>query len=201
VNLAASTGPLASGFQRPAWDSQAVFRSVLEAMSYPGRIALLSVTLEVPAPLELATAAVCLALLDYETAIWVQPGPGAPAIHTYLRFHCGCPAVESPEKADFALALQPQEAPALETFAQGSAEQPHRSATVILQIANLEGGAPMTLRGPGIADTQVIRPAGLASHFWQQWRRNSAQYPLGVDVILTSGARLAALPRTVQVEA
>jgi alpha-D-ribose 1-methylphosphonate 5-triphosphate synthase subunit PhnH len=191
---------IAPGFSRPSWDSQAVFRRVLEAMSHPGRITELALELEAPAPLQVATAAACLALLDYETTLWLPSGADLRGVEAYLRFHCGCPVTDAPGKADFALILNPNGAPALETFAQGSAEQPHRSATVILQVESLTTGTPVTLRGPGIATEQSFRPAGLPAQFWTQWQRNAARFPLGVDVIFACGAQLAALPRTIHAE-
>ena len=200
MNETAMPAPIAPGFARPSWDSQAVFRRVLETMSYPGRIAAVDVDLEPPAPLHPATAAVCLTLLDYETPLWLQSRADHHDVEAYLRFHCGCPLTDSAESADFALILHPGRAPGLETFGPGQAEQPHRSTTLLLQVDSLTGGPRARLQGPGIADRAELAPAGLAAGFWEQWRRNASRYPLGIDVTFASGSRVAALPRTVQVE-
>ncbi len=58
----------------------------------------------------------------------------------------------------------------------------------------------LTLTGPGVKGE---RRFGFAPrdrrHFLAQWRRNGAAFPLGVDLILTAGRRLAALPRTTRI--
>lgn len=191
---------LAPGFARPAWDSQAIFRGVLAAMAHPGHVADLPIALEAPAPFAPATAAVCLALLDFETAAWIQPVPGASDAEAYLRFHCGCRLVSEPACADFAVIFDPGQAPPLDGFACGQPERPHLGSTLIVQVDSLDAGPEVTLRGPGIADREPFRAAGLPPAFWEQWRRNTARFPLGVDVLLTAGSRLAALPRTVRPE-
>jgi hypothetical protein len=92
---------LAPGFADPVHDAQAAFRSVLDAMSTPGRIVTLAAPPAVPAPLMPATVALCLTLIDYETPLWLD-GP-ARAADGFLRFHCGCPIVAAPADARFAV--------------------------------------------------------------------------------------------------
>ena len=55
------------------------------------------------------------------------------------------------------------------------------------------------LRGPGIETTARLAIDGLPGDFLARWRDNAAAYPCGVDLILTCGSRLAALPRTVRI--
>jgi alpha-D-ribose 1-methylphosphonate 5-triphosphate synthase subunit PhnH len=66
---------------------------------------------------------------------------------------------------------------------------------------SLTGGAPVRLSGPGIRETAVIAPQGLRACFWDEVRENAARFPLGVDLILAAGERIAALPRTTHVTA
>jgi len=200
MSLQSPATPIGAGFARPVWDSQAVFRHVLEAMAHPGRVTHLPVAPEAPAGFHPATAAACLTLLDYETRVWLQAGPGDAEARTYLRFHCGCPFAASEAEGDFALILAPGAAPPLDAFSPGLAEQPHRSATAVLQVQDLHRGPLVRLRGPGIAEVHDLRVAGLPRDFWAQWGANGALFPLGVDVILTCRDEVAALPRTVQAE-
>ncbi len=199
-SLQGRSSAIASGFARPASQSQAVFRQVLHAMSYPGMVSALSVAVDAPSDLPSAAAAVCLTLLDYETRVWLQPAPGHAAITEFLRFHCGCPLVSSAAEADFALALDAFGAPPLSAFSQGIPEAPHRSTTLVLNVASLSAGTPIRLCGPGIPSVRELRTEGLPPEFWTHWRANQARYPLGVDVILVSGDGLAALPRTTSAE-
>jgi len=182
------------GFMDPVQDSQSCFRAVLEAMSRPGRIQVLSQGIKPPAPLHPATAAVLLTLADAETPLYHDAGAEADA---WLRFHCGCP-IASPEEANFVLATA--EPPALAALAQGSDEEPERGATLVLQVAALEAGRGWSLTGPGIAREHRLQVDGLPPGFLAEWRRQRDSFPRGVDVILCAGTRVTALPRGIRIE-
>jgi alpha-D-ribose 1-methylphosphonate 5-triphosphate synthase subunit PhnH len=189
------------GLADPVTDGQAIFRAVLEAMARPGRVVEVPATAEVPPPLDPAAAAVCLALVDLETPLWLD-GPARTAeVLEYVRFHCGAPVVDAPGAARFALVVDASSAPPLAAFAQGTDEEPERSATVILQVAELAAGQGSRLAGPGIAGEARLRVEGLTAAVWSQLRDNHAAFPRGIDLVLVAGSRLAALPRTTRVEA
>lgn len=187
------------GLADPVLDSQRIFRSVLEAMAHPGRVVGLAGPAETPEPLHRAAAAVCLALVDLETPLWLDPLGRTPEVLDGLRFHCGCPIVEEPRQARFALIVDAGGMPPLEAFDAGTDEYPDRSATVIVQVAALAAGAGKRLAGPGIAGEGRLSVGGLPERFWTGLRENHARFPRGVDVILASPASVAALPRTTQV--
>jgi alpha-D-ribose 1-methylphosphonate 5-triphosphate synthase subunit PhnH len=188
------------GFADPTLDSQRVFRGILQAMSRPGRIVDVADGIQAPAPLHPAAAAVCLALLDFETPIWLDAAAARPEVVGWLRFHCGAPVVERPEAARFALVADPLAMPPLHAFDAGTPEYPDRSATLILQVQALLGGTGRRLAGPGIEGTPRLEVAGVPAHFWTCVRDNHAQFPRGVDTVLSAGRMLAALPRTTRVE-
>lgn len=191
----AVAGTLAAGFADPVLDAQRCFRAVLEAMSRPGRVQRVAALPETPAPLDTAAAAVLLALADADTPVWLDAGSAAEA---WLRFHAGCPITAAPAEAAFALACGAP--PPLRALAQGTEEEPQRSATLILQVAALEEGAGWHLAGPGIEREHRLLVEGLPADFPAQWAANRALFPRGVDVILCAGDRLAALPRTTALE-
>ena len=91
------------GLADPVLDSQRIFRSVLEAVAHPGRVVALAGPAETPEPLHRAAAAVCLALVDMETPLWLDAVARTAEVLDGLRFHCGCPIVEEPRSARFAL--------------------------------------------------------------------------------------------------
>ena len=188
------------GLDDPVADSQAIFRAVLDAMARPGRVVELPSPLDVPPPLADAAAAVCLALVDIETTLWLDAAARTTDVVEYVRFHCGASLVEAPEDADFALVSDVSAMPALGAFRQGSDEEPERSATVIVEVASLDAGHGCQLTGPGIADRVRLHAGGLPPALWSQLRDNHALFPRGIDVILVAGTRLAALPRTTRVE-
>ena len=190
---------LRPGFRAPVPDSQQVFRRVLRAMSEPGSLQDIAVDLAPPAPLDRATAALCLALLDFETPVWLDAAADGEEVRAWLRFHCGCPLVEETDAARFAIMAAPAQMPALGAFPLGSEAYPDESATVILQVPSLESGEAVTLRGPGIEDCREFRAAGIAGGFWKQRREMEALFPQGVDLVFASGASLAAVPRSTEV--
>jgi len=187
---------LAAAFADPVLDAQRCFRAVLEAMSRPGRVLAAGAGLAPPAPLCPAAGAVLLTLADPDTPLWLDAGAAAEG---WVRFHCGAPIVAAPGAAAFALACAGAPPP-LHALDPGTDEDPHRSATLILQVAALEPGAGWRLAGPGIEREHRLRADGLPGGFATAWRANRARFPRGVDVILCAGGSVAALPRTVSIE-
>ena len=183
------------GFADPVGEAQATFRAVLDAMARPGRLHTVGERLTAPAPLDQATAAVLLTLVDNETPLWLDAA--ATPARDWLAFHCGAAIIEAPDKAAFAVALS---MPDLAALPAGTHEAPEDSATLILQIAALGTGARYRLSGPGLREPALLAASGLPADFAAAWQRNHAQYPCGVDIILCAGATLAALPRSVSIE-
>jgi len=183
------------GFADPVTDAQECFRAVLDAMARPGRIHEVGVGLMPPVPLAPASAAVLLTLVDQETPLWLDPD--AEASREWIAFHCGAPLATGPEACAFALALS---LPDLAVVAAGSHEAPERSATIILQVQALERGRRFRLEGPGLREPGILAVDGLPVEFAGVWQQNRARFPLGVDIILCAGTRLAALPRSVTVQ-
>ena len=189
------------GLGDPVLDSQRIFRGVLDAMSHPGRIVPLAAPDTAPGVLYPATEAVCLALVDFETPLWLDAAGRTAEVMAHLRFHCGCPIVDEPAHARFAVVADPMRMPELDQLDPGTDEYPDRSATVIVQVDTLSGGAGRRLTGPGIESEARLDAPGLPERFWEGLRANHGRFPRGVDVLLTAGSRLAALPRTTRVEA
>lgn len=187
---------LAPGLADPVHDGQACFRAVLDAMAHPGRIVSLPFRLAAPppAPLDEAAAALALALCDFETPIWLDAAllPAAD----YLRFHCGSPLAEGPGGAHFAFSGAAASLPPLASFALGTDEYPDRSTTLILAVPALDAGRGVALSGPGIDGTARLAIEGLGDGFWAERATLRTLLPRGLDIVLTCGQRLAALPRT-----
>jgi alpha-D-ribose 1-methylphosphonate 5-triphosphate synthase subunit PhnH len=190
----------ALAFADPVFESQAVFRRIMRAMAVPGTIFHCGESLAPPAPLAPAAAAALLTLADFETPLWIAPSFAAAsggAVAAYLTFHTGAPLAPSPETAAFALIDLAADGLRLERFAQGTAEYPDRSTTVVAQGACLGEGPKLTLAGPGVAGEAELRAEGLPRDFLAQWAANRGGFPLGVDMILAAGTALACLPRSV----
>jgi alpha-D-ribose 1-methylphosphonate 5-triphosphate synthase subunit PhnH len=187
------------GFAHPVLDSQKSFRSILEAIAHPGRILSIPGEFDVPAPLQPASAAICLTLLDFETPLWTDLGEGSGSL-SWIRFHCGCPLEKLPARASFALIADPLHAPDLRSFSIGQEESPGNSTTLIIQVADVRAEGSKCLSGPGIKTNSLLGVKGLPENFWSSWRENHLLYPLGVDVFFTAGTKIVGLPRTTRVE-
>ena len=181
---------LEGGFAEPAPEAARVFRAALDAMARPGTVHRIA-GVAPPAPLGVAAGALALTLCDGDTGVWLAPSLDAAPVRDWLRFHAGARLVDRAQ-ADFAFGPWAELAP-LDDFRAGEPAYPDRSATLVVAMPAL--GAAHRLTGPGIeteAWLTVPDPAAL--------RANAARHPLGVDLFLTCGDRLAALPRTTRVE-
>jgi len=188
------------GLADPTLDSQRIFRSVLEALSRPGRVVDVPAAIMAPVPLHPATAAVCLTLLDFDTPLWLDETAARPQVIEWLKFHCSMPLAPEPGAAQFALVADSDRMPELSAFDAGTAEHPERSATLIVQVQALIGGTGRRLTGPGIAGEVHLDVAGVPAPFWTWASDNHALFPRGVDVLLSAGQVMAALPRSTRVE-
>ncbi len=189
---------LLPGFPNPVFDSQYIFRKVLEAVAHPGRLISIEMEMEVPEPLYRTTGAICLTLLDHETSLWMDLDKQS-GVADWLRFHCGCPFVHSPSSATFGLIDCGFGEPPYNQFHEGEDEFPEHAATLILQVAGFRTESGRSLRGPGIETIQRLEVQGLSETFWRFWRMNHRKYPLGVDVLFTSRSSIVGLPRTIEV--
>jgi len=192
---------LRPGFASPVMEAQATFRAVLHALSYPGRVMEAGGELDPPVPLHHATAAIALSLFDLDTPVWLDPAAWTPETEAFLRFHTGCPLVDDPAIARFAVIADAARLTAFDAFDAGSDEAPDRSATLIVQVSRfLQRSGGVTLCGPGIRNPLSVLVDGVSREFWQARRAQQALFPRGVDVVFTAEHRLVGLSRTTHVE-
>jgi alpha-D-ribose 1-methylphosphonate 5-triphosphate synthase subunit PhnH len=198
---------LAPGFADPVHDTQAVFRTLLDALARPGRVGVIETALPAAEVANdangseragLAAFASLLALSDYATPVWLAQ-PDA-ALAAALRFHADAPLAATASEAAFIYVHDAATLPPLDSFAIGTPESPELSATVFVRVDSFTGGAPITLRGPGIENTHTIEPVGLPERFWQERAALGSLFPCGIDFYLVCGAQLVGLPRTTSVE-
>ncbi len=189
---------LRAGFEDPVRDAQAAFRLILEAMSRPGTIVTLGLSIDPPAGLSRAAAAVCLAMADVDTPIHLDASANTPAVETFLKFHTGASITKDRDAALFGLC---NGASARVSGLQlGTDEHPDRSATLIVQLDGIDVDGPLQLSGPGIKTVHSIGLAGLNANFFEARAGLAKVFPRGLDVIFVAGDRLAALPRTTVVD-
>jgi len=191
---------LAPAFDDPALASQAVFRTVMEALARPGLPRPLVSKLSVPPPLSKTAAAVALTLLDYETPFWLDHELAAAGeVAAWFTFHTGAPQATDSARATFGFVSDPAAMPPFDAFSPGSLEYPDRSTTLVVQVASFEHGNALALSGPGIAGTRRFSVQPLPPDFRARLVANRETFPRGVDLILVTQDAVAALPRSVRV--
>lgn len=176
-----------SGTWRPE-SQQRTYRHLLEAMSYPGHVALLD---DVEDP---AFVSVLATLCDHAISLHDRDSLLTPATRAFLRTRTA-----GASEADFVLcnaALEPGEiAPRL-----GALEHPEEGATLVLVSAQVGNGPlVLVLTGPGIDGEAQLKLTGVHPAWLQRRNAWNANFPQGVDLILCDRTRVAALPRTTQI--
>ncbi|MGA1802954.1 phosphonate C-P lyase system protein PhnH [Rhizobium sp. HT1-10] len=198
--MSVSADTFVGGFTDPVFHSQTVFKAIMDGMARPGTIQTVGTDIAPPAPLGIAAGAIALTLCDHETSLWLSPALAASALPDWLAFNTGAPMAEKIE-ARFVFLESGGMLSSLSQFAVGTQEYPDRSATVVLEVGELDGGEELALTGPGIKGTATIAPVGLPGSFLRIWNDNRAVFPRGADIILTSGKRFICLPRTTKITA
>lgn len=188
---------LKPGFSDPVSQSQLVFRHLLDAMARPGTIETIDLNIEGPESLDLAATTIALALVDFETPLYLDPALANPAAEAYLKFHCGTRIV--PDAKDAAFAILDGTPGDLDAFNTGTDEYPELGATLIIQVETIKVGGPLTLTGPGIKDSAQLGLPDVPASFWKEREKLQRYFPRGIDLIFVSGARMVALPRTTNV--
>lgn len=137
--------------------------------------------------------------MNADTPMWTD-APEAEGLAAHLQRRHGIPVTRDMSEAAFALITNPRELPALLRFRQGSVASPESSTTLVIEVQQLTEGTGRRLSGPGLESEVRLHIGGPDMSFWSQLRTHNARYPCGMDVILTCGRRLAALPRWTAVE-
>lgn len=199
--MSAKTDVLTGGFAEPVFEAQSVFKMLMDGMARPGTIQSVAADVTAPAPLGIAAGAIGLTLCDHDTPVWLSSGLARSAIPEWLGFHTGAPLTAEKAEARFAFVEAGTMLSTFGLFAAGTQEYPDRSTTVVIELADLEGGRRLALMGPGIQSVTEIAPVGLPETFLRLWTENRALFPRGIDIVLTAGKRFLCLPRTTKITA
>lgn len=161
---------------------QRTFRVLMVGMACPGSIGSIDPHL-VGGPCA-AAVSVLESVLDHEVTFLVIP-PMADVIETLLRV-TGSRVASLPD-ADYILASGAAILDALRLAKPGSPEFPDTNATVVALVDSVSAtagrGIPVTLSGPGIAETRTVWLDGLPLGWDEVLAERTAELPLGVDVV------------------
>lgn len=180
------------------YDTQAGFRILLEALSNPGRLmelGTLAQKLNGPYSLPLTVAAI---LLDNEVSFAVCDNSVLAAEITGLTL---AKQVQF-NAADYIFISDEADLPSVVASAKcGTLRDPHKSALVILTVADLQTGKLQKISGPGIKGEQEIILCPELQEAMELRDAQSFEYPLGIDFLaVDKRGLLMGMPRKIQLE-
>lgn len=199
--MASSSEAFSGGFSNPVFESQSVFRMLMDGMARPGSIQTVGYDAGQPEPLRPAAGAIALTLCDHDTPVWLGAGFSKSAVTEWISFHCGAPITREKAEARFAFVEAGATLASFGLFSLGTQEYPDRSTTLVIEVAAFGEGQTFTLSGPGILQTKSVEIAGVPEAFLRLWADNRPLFPRGIDVILTAGHSFLCLPRTTKIVA
>jgi alpha-D-ribose 1-methylphosphonate 5-triphosphate synthase subunit PhnH len=177
------------------FDSQKVYRLILEAMSNPGRIVNIKKYADKLFGDNPAFLAAAMTLLDNETSFNAcENGRFSDEIASLT-----LAKRETLEDADFIFACDFGDIKsAIQNAKRGTLSDPHKSATIAIQ----NDGTPslrLTLAGPGIDGRVTLDATQTVKCALDLRDAQKHEYPQGVDLLFISSAgELAAVPRLVR---
>lgn len=180
------------------FDTQRVFRQLLDAMANPGRrcsIAEEGGKLYGEYPHMLAVA---MTLLDGSVSFCTF-GQEELAEQMVLLTHA---RAELPEQADYLFVIDCEKLEQIIANAKmGTLEDPHRSATVLICVPHGQSERHVSLYGPGVDGCMdIMAPEALIRAVKLRDAQNY-EYPQGIDLIAQlPGGELMCIPRLVKME-
>ena len=197
------------------FDSQIIFRSLLDAMARPGSILRLPDVIITPPVANKYPLILLMTLLDHEVSFCVLGHSDAnvnadrPAVAEYLGSNTGSKESALGD-ADFILVCKGTSHGLIRRVKQGTLEYPDESATVVYDVGSIgdqgydgDDGHDeymlLELSGPGIAGKCIIAISGMEPTEIEDVLavRN---YPLGIDAILSDrNGNIACIPRSTNV--
>jgi alpha-D-ribose 1-methylphosphonate 5-triphosphate synthase subunit PhnH len=193
-------------------DSQKNYRQLLKAMSEPGTVFSLDEELIKVLPQDIQTSlfqttwAVMQTVLDSDCRVFLSPLLKELIVTQSLSFYTDCEITEDIAGADFVF-IDISEIDLVEDCHVGTLEEPHKSATVVVQtslinsdITETSSQSYLKLSGPGIESYRLLNIENLSNDGVQIIKNNHQCYPCGLDFVFCSPVHTCALPRTTVVE-
>jgi alpha-D-ribose 1-methylphosphonate 5-triphosphate synthase subunit PhnH len=183
------------------FDAQEHYRLLLDSMARPGKINVMPrLERTTPQGIHAAGALVGFALLNSDVSFYVD-GPSAEDVSLYLLVNTSARPAEA-EEADYIYIDGTAAAEILYRLKTGTLPYPENSATVIAAVEELGGetGLVLTLSGPGVDGERKLSVTGLDVALLEALVTINAEFPLGIDVVLTDPTgRIACIPRSSRV--
>lgn len=184
------------------FDAQTHFRLLMDSMARPGKLNVLNgVVIEPPALLNRASTLIGLALLNGDVSYYAAENAAAIADY-FVTNTASRPATAG--EADFLFLPGQHQSEALADAKIGTLSYPETNAFVVIDVDAIStepdpAALALTLRGPGVKGEKTVFVRGLNPDLLLTIREKNAEYPLGLDAILTDASdRILCIPRSNQ---
>ncbi len=180
------------------FDSQKVFRRLLEAMANPGRRCSIQLQSEKLFGDDPAVLAVAMTLLDAGVSFCALENPTLTE-QILLLTHA---KPVSLEQADYLFVSSVDQLPMIvESAKEGTLENPHASATLIVGLPDVQGEQEVRLSGPGVDGQLTTTLPNALAEAVRLRDEQEYEYPQGIDYIfLLPESDLLCIPRLVKME-
>ncbi|MCX7843223.1 MAG: phosphonate C-P lyase system protein PhnH [Clostridia bacterium] len=198
-----------AGFDE-VFDSQRIFRVIMEAMSYPGRIKNLGEHCfkEVADGLNPYSLLILKTLCDNCVKFGIS-SKKSDEWKRYIEINTGA-GFDKEEAADFVLFEGNDYSCAYERLNKGTSEFPENSATAIISVERIytgingrvdENGMRVRIKGPGVKSENLFALEGLDLNYLTALPEINSEFPIGIDVMLIDwSGNIVCIPRTSKVE-
>ncbi|QFU84837.1 phosphonate C-P lyase system protein PhnH [Natronorubrum aibiense] len=175
----------------PVRDTQQIFRALLDAMARPGTIE--------RTPTTPADHAVLATLVDHEVSLHTEDDAVCEAFAGAGRL------VEAALPDADVVHIAGSTDGRVREAQHGSLKEPSDGATVVYRVDSIEteptaDDVAVTVSGPGVPGTRTFAIGGLPAAELEAIADAQRAFPRGIDVVLTTEDRLAALPRSIDLE-
>lgn len=182
--------------------SLSVFRSVLEALSRPGKV------VDVPAGVATSVppaAVPVLALADLDVSVATLEAGEETSWASSIRSVTGCRVIAASE-ADMVVAIRPPSRIDVGSLRLGTSDAPERGARLFVGCdAIVEGsstaGTTIRLRGPGASAGRTVTVTGVDAQVFCALASANRGFPAGVDTWLVArDRRMIGIPRSSRID-
>ena len=185
------------------FESQIIFRKVLDAMARPGKIVELP-DLEINAPTK--NKFPCLVLLTFLDShvkfkvLDIDNKVDSEEIAGYISSSTGSQEA-SVENSDFILIYGGSAGGLIRRMKKGSPKYPDESTTLIYDVESIgEDGVLMTLSGPGICSDHRLAVKGIEEAEITELISVNRDFPMGIDAIFSDkNGKVVCIPRSTTV--
>lgn len=179
----------------PVSDTRETFRALVTAMSRPGTVQ--------PTSVEPADHAVVATLVDHEMTARIDDETLRSALSRAGRLN------PAPHEKAAVVHVDGSTEGRIREVRRGTLKEPSEGATAVYHVDGLwpDNSAPsadettrLCLRGPGVLGERTLAVGGLPADEAEAISEAMSPFPRGIDAVLATESRIAALPRSVNLE-